>query len=54
MPFILLAFLELVVAGCGHGNRIPIETATSGTIHISVDESFKPVIDYQLKVFVSS
>ncbi|HVU83580.1 MAG TPA: hypothetical protein VHC50_01980, partial [Puia sp.] len=54
MPFILLAFLELVVAGCGHGNRIPIETATSGTIHISVDESFKPVIDSQLKVFESS
>ena len=26
----------------------------SGTIHISVDESFKPVIDSQLKVFESS
>jgi phosphate transport system substrate-binding protein len=30
------------------------ETATSGTIHISVDESFKPVIDSQIKVFESS
>ncbi len=27
------------------------ETTTSGIIHISVDESFKPVIDSQIKVF---
>jgi phosphate transport system substrate-binding protein len=30
------------------------DTATKGTIHISVDESFKPVIDSQIKVFESS
>jgi phosphate transport system substrate-binding protein len=30
------------------------ETTTSGTIQISVDESFKPVIDSQIKVFESS
>ena len=30
------------------------DTASSGTIHISVDESFKPVIDSQIKVFESS
>ncbi|ULQ58358.1 substrate-binding domain-containing protein [Flavihumibacter rivuli] len=30
------------------------ETTTSGTIHISVDESFKPVIDSQIKVFEAS
>lgn len=30
------------------------DTPTSGTIHISVDESFKPVIDSQIKVFESS
>jgi len=54
MPFILLVFAELFISGCGDGNRIPVETATSGTIHISVDESFKPVIDSQLKVFESS
>ncbi|MFT3827034.1 MAG: substrate-binding domain-containing protein [Chitinophagaceae bacterium] len=29
------------------------DTLTSGTIHISVDESFKPVIDSQIKVFES-
>ena len=36
------------------GPRIQLETPLSGTIHISVDESFKPVIDSQLKVFESS
>ncbi|MEO6547261.1 MAG: substrate-binding domain-containing protein [Ferruginibacter sp.] len=30
------------------------DTLTSGTIHISVDESFKPVIDEQIKVFEGS
>ena len=30
------------------------DTLTSGTINISVDESFKPVIDEQIKVFESS
>jgi phosphate transport system substrate-binding protein len=30
-----------------------METTTSGTIHISVDESFKPVIDAQVQVFES-
>ena len=54
VPLILLVFPELFISGCGRGNRIPVETATSGTIHISVDESFKPVIDSQLKVFESS
>ena len=54
MPLILLVSLEQFLSGCGHGDRIPVETPTSGTIHISVDESFKPVIDAQLKVFESS
>jgi len=41
--------------GCaGKGPKTPQETPTNGTIHISVDESFKPVIDSQIKVFESS
>jgi phosphate transport system substrate-binding protein len=41
--------------GCaGSGNKTPQETPTFGTINISVDESFKPVIDSQIKVFESS
>lgn len=50
----------LLIAGCGilfviscagpTGN-VPTDTLTTGTIHISVDESFKPVIDSHIKVF---
>jgi phosphate transport system substrate-binding protein len=53
-PFIVNAVAALLFTGCHSGPRIPVETPTSGTIHISVDESFKPVIDSQLKVFESS
>ena len=46
-----LAFLF----GCGNGkvqdNR---DTTTRETIHISVDESFNPIIDSQIRVFESS
>ena len=40
-------------SGSGSGPIKPQETTTSGTIHISVDESFKPVIDSQIEVFES-
>ncbi len=53
-PVILFAISELSFSGCHSGPRIPVETPTNGTIHISVDESFKPVIDSELKVFESS
>jgi phosphate transport system substrate-binding protein len=45
-----------LMASCGsrNGNKTPQETPTSGTINISVDESFQPVIDSQIKVFESS
>lgn len=42
----------LLVTGCtGHNKRPDLDSPTSGTIHISVDESFKPVIDSQIQVF---
>ena len=44
----------LLLSSCGSGAKGPTETPTYGTIHISVDESFKPVIDSQIKVFESS
>ena len=53
-PFFLFAAAALFFTGCNTGPHIPVETPTSGTIHISVDESFKPVIDSELKVFESS
>jgi len=47
-----LAFLFL--GSCNNDSspaQLSSETSTRGTIHISVDESFKPVIDSQIKVF---
>jgi phosphate transport system substrate-binding protein len=43
-----------VTCGCGSQSNPNKETNTSGTINISVDESFKPVIDSQIKVFEAS
>jgi phosphate transport system substrate-binding protein len=45
--------INLFVTACSTGSPKPQETTNSGTIHISVDESFKPVIDSQIKVFES-
>jgi len=45
-------FVVLFLTGCqGRNQRKDIDTSNSGTIHISVDESFKPVIDSQIQVF---
>jgi phosphate transport system substrate-binding protein len=50
----LLLMLVIFLHGCKNtaqpDNR---DTTTSGTIHISVDETFRPVIDSQIKVFES-
>ncbi len=45
-------FLLLVMLGCsGNNDRTDLDTTSSGVLHISVDESFKPVIDSQIQVF---
>ncbi|MCW3093844.1 MAG: hypothetical protein JWP81_4913 [Ferruginibacter sp.] len=57
LPFIFCLILIGCVAliGCKSKKHAPVtDTLTSGTIHISVDESFKPVIDEQIKVFEGS
>jgi len=47
--------LSLFLGGCGSdGNKTPQETPKSGTLTLSIDESFKPVLDSQIKVFQSS
>jgi phosphate transport system substrate-binding protein len=47
--------INLLIPACnsGSGPAKYQETTSSGTIHISVDESFKPVIDSQIEVFES-
>jgi phosphate transport system substrate-binding protein len=54
LPLFLFIIESQLLSGCHGGPHIPVETPTSGNIRISVDESFKPVIDSQLKVFESS
>ncbi|HEX2535783.1 MAG TPA: substrate-binding domain-containing protein, partial [Chitinophagaceae bacterium] len=50
-----LALLALLSTGCGGGGGTEAtDTADEGVIHISADESFKPVIDSQVQVYESS
>jgi len=53
----IYGILFTVTAGCSSGGNRKVfsgdESLTSGLIHISVDESFKPIIDSQIKVFSS-
>lgn len=42
----------LLMAGCiSENKRTDLDSANHGTIHISVDESFKPVIQSQIQVY---
>lgn len=51
--WLIFACILLLLNSCG-GNRHRVgDTTTSGTIHISIDESFKPVMDSQIRVFES-
>ncbi len=51
-----LIFISItVLSACNQSKqKINTDTLQSGTIYISVDESFKPVIEQQIKVFNSS
>jgi phosphate transport system substrate-binding protein len=48
---VVFVSINLFITACSSGPAKPHETTTTGTIHISVDETFKPVIDSQIKVF---
>ena len=51
----LYLFAFVFTGSCKTGsNNIPPDTLYSGTIHISADESFKPVIDSQVQVYESN
>jgi phosphate transport system substrate-binding protein len=52
MVFLTVYFVT--AASCNDGSRKKEESKLSGNINISVDETFKPVIEEQIKVFESS
>jgi phosphate transport system substrate-binding protein len=53
--YILLISAALIfITSCGDEAKGPTDTLTSGNISISVDETFKPIIEEELKVFDSS
>ena len=49
----IICFITLwfFFSGCHDEQRTDLDSPSTGTIHISVDESFKPVIDSQIQVF---
>lgn len=53
-PFFVFCVLFLIACGQNKPKGFTDETPETGNINISVDESFKPVIDSELKVFESS
>ncbi|NLR56612.1 phosphate ABC transporter substrate-binding protein [Chitinophaga polysaccharea] len=54
MNAVYLSALVLVLAACGpNPNAKKLDTATEGTIRISVDETYKPLMDSEIKVFES-
>jgi phosphate transport system substrate-binding protein len=52
-----MGLLLLLGLSCGTGKKPRYiagdDTLTSGTIHVSIDESFRPVMDSQIQVFMS-
>lgn len=56
LPYYLPCILSLFFfVSCGDKKKAdPYDSPTQGTIRISVDESFKPVIDEEIKVYESS
>ncbi|HWV66399.1 substrate-binding domain-containing protein [Chitinophaga sp.] len=54
MNAVYLAAIIMMMAACGpNPNAKKLDTATEGTIRISVDETYKPLIDSEIKVFES-
>jgi phosphate transport system substrate-binding protein len=54
VPGIIFFIAVFFIQGCNEKLYSPSDTIKSGTIHISVDESFKPVMEEQIRVFERS
>ncbi len=52
--FFYLLTLVMLVLGCKSKQQSKADTPESGTINISIDESFKPVMEAQIKMFEAS
>ena len=46
--------IVVLIISCGNNDKKVTDTITSGTIDISVDETYRPIIEQQLRVFDSS
>lgn len=53
---VFISFIPFLLVACQQqqNNYVITDTPSNGTIHISVDESFQPVIEQQIKVYESS
>lgn len=51
VSFFAITFLWIFFIGCHQNKRTDIDSTDRGTIYISVDETFQPVIDSQIQVF---
>lgn len=47
----MVSLLWIFFTGCHENKRPDLDTPEKGTIHISVDESFEPVIDSEIQVY---
>lgn len=54
MKLFPVAALLFLLSACNNKKQAALDTPNEGTIHISVEQSFKPFIDEQVKVFASS
>ena len=51
VSFFAITSLWIFFTGCHQNKRTDIDSTDRGTIYISVDETFQPVIDSQIQVF---
>jgi phosphate transport system substrate-binding protein len=51
-----LIFIALLFAACGEDKSVPkvSDTLSAGSLNISVDETYKPIMDEEIKVFMST
>lgn len=48
---LIIGSAVLLLSSCGGGASTPLDTPTSGTIHITVDESYRPMMEAEIEMF---